>query len=142
MQLVLNNHILRKENGEWGAPSADQEQLTALTAELNKFKSSNSNFENKQGQGLKPKPKDWNKDKKKSGKSKKKQNNDEKWAWKKIPPANGEANTKELSGKTYPWYIKYQAWTLRTSEQCFLPQLKPKNTNKRTSISSKLEDTL
>ena len=39
MQVSLNKYILRKENGERGATSAEQEQLTALTAELNKFKS-------------------------------------------------------------------------------------------------------
>ena len=46
-------------------------------------------------------PKEGNKDKKKIGKGKKKPNNDEKWAWKKISPDNGEAYTKEVTGKTY-----------------------------------------
>ena len=33
IQLTLKN-VIRKENGEWGAPSVEQEKLTALTAEL------------------------------------------------------------------------------------------------------------
>ena len=39
MQLALNKCTLRMENGEWGDPSIEQEQLTALSAELAKLKS-------------------------------------------------------------------------------------------------------
>ena len=36
MQLALNKYIIMKENGEWGALTEQEEQMTALSAELSK----------------------------------------------------------------------------------------------------------
>ena len=47
MQLALKKYILRKENGEWGAPSSEKEQFTALTAELSKYKTDSRNGKNR-----------------------------------------------------------------------------------------------
>ena len=38
MQLALNKYTIRKQNNTWGAPRAEQEQLTALTSEITKLK--------------------------------------------------------------------------------------------------------
>ena len=34
MLLALNKYAMREQNQQWGAPSAEQEQHTALTSEL------------------------------------------------------------------------------------------------------------
>ena len=36
MQLAFNKYTIMKENGEWGAPTEQEEQMTALSAELSK----------------------------------------------------------------------------------------------------------
>ena len=36
MQLALNKYVIRKQNTTWGAPSVEQEQLTALTSKVKK----------------------------------------------------------------------------------------------------------
>ena len=44
-------------------------------------------------------------------------NDDKKWAWKTVPPKNGET-TKKFGGKQYHWCPKHVAWCLHTPEQC------------------------
>ena len=36
MQLALNKYTIMKENGEWGTPIEQEDQMTALSAELSK----------------------------------------------------------------------------------------------------------
>ena len=36
MQLALNKYTIMKENSEWGAPTEQEEQMTALSAKLSK----------------------------------------------------------------------------------------------------------
>ena len=43
MKLALNKYILRKENGEWGSTSSEQEELTALTIEMSRYKTDAEN---------------------------------------------------------------------------------------------------
>ena len=121
MQLALNKYTMRKENGEWGAPSIEQEQITALSLELSKVKSANSSKKskdkNKGGNGAKNDSKT-----NKKGKKVKKSNADmdEMFKWKSVPPAEGTPQTKEVFHKTYHWCVKHRAWTIHSNEECTL----------------------
>jgi len=141
MQLALNKYVLRKENGEWGAPSSEQEQLTALTAELTRYKADAKKGSGKNKGGPKPGNKD-----KKDKKKKKTANNDEKWAWKKTPPANNQPSVKVFNDKTYYWCINHQAWTIHKPADCNLHSSTPNNdvskTKKKKSATSTLNDAL
>ena len=67
----------------------------------------------------KPKPGNAdNDDDKEKGKKKnnKKKQNDEKWAWKKVLPRNGDKE-KTFGGKTYHWCKHHKTWTLHTPEE-------------------------
>ena len=113
MQLVLNKYTLRKENSEWGAPLSEQEQLTALTAELSKYKTDAKN-------GTKPGNKD-----KRDKKKKKPVNNDNRWGWKKTPPTDNQPSGTVFNNKTYHWCINHQAWMIHTPAECSLPASTP-----------------
>ena len=41
MQLFLNNFTMRRESGEWGAPTEEQIQLTVISSEVSKLKENN-----------------------------------------------------------------------------------------------------
>jgi hypothetical protein len=45
-----------------------------------------------------------------------------KYAWKKIPPKNGEPSTKKIHvngvSKTYYWYPYHQQWTVHPPKEC------------------------
>ena len=46
MQLSLNKFTMRRDNGEWGAPTEEQTQLTALSSEVTKLKKNNKQLIN------------------------------------------------------------------------------------------------
>ena len=75
-----------------------------MTAELTKYKADAKKGTGKIKGGSKPGNKD-----KKDKKKKKTANNDEKWAWKKTPPANNQPSVKVFNDKTYYWCINHQA---------------------------------
>ena len=110
MRLALNKYCMRKLNSEWGAPSIEQEQITALSSELQKLKENKSK---NNGTPRKAQDRKQNSSSNKSG--------DKEWAWKKIPPAEGEPESKEMKGRLYHWCIGHQAWTLHKPSDCRLP---------------------
>ena len=51
--------------------------------------------------------------------------NEDKWAWKTVPPTwktvppkEGEELIKTVNGKKYHWCPNHKAWTLHTPEEC------------------------
>ena len=46
MKLSLNKFIIRRDNGEWGAPTEEQTQLIALSFEVTKLKENNKQLIN------------------------------------------------------------------------------------------------
>ena len=107
MQLSLNKFTMRRDNGEWGAPTEEQTQLTALSSEVTKLKENNKQLFNTLKRA------------KKSGKRANPRTvNDKKWAWKKIPPPTGTSSSKTVEGKKYHWCTNHQAWTRHSPEQC------------------------
>ena len=108
MLLALNKYTMRVQNQQWGAPSVEQEQLTALTSELKTVRRQFSTSRKKQGTQR-------TRVDKKRGK-----NDPDKWEWKKVPPNEGDPNTKDFQNKKYHWCIKHQAWTIHTPDEYYL----------------------
>jgi hypothetical protein len=91
----------------WSAPTKEQEQILALTAQVNQLLIA------------KAAP---NKDKRTPPKdlSKRKQDREQKWAWKKILPKEGEPVTKVVDGKTYHLACEHhpKQWVCHTTAEC------------------------
>ena len=101
---------MREQNQQQGAPYTEQKQLTTLTSELKTIRRQFSTSKQRKKQGA-PRTRDG----KRRGK-----NDPDKWEWKKVPPKEGDLNTKDFQNKTYHWCIKHQAWTIHTSDNCYL----------------------
>ena len=96
MQVALIKYKDRKRADVWQAPSAEEEQILALTAQIGEMQKAKSNATTnekaKKPPGAKKDP------------SKKKARTErfaEKYAWKLVPPASGEPKTKDVNKKTY-----------------------------------------
>ena len=119
--------------GTYGALSPEQEQIIALTAQLEqvsgetlrlskkmaeqaKARKGNSN---KQQGTLNPQGKQGKKGKHKNKKdrsNKRAQNEDEKW--KKVPPKAGEPEKKKVGETEWTWCGEHMAWTLHSTAEC------------------------
>ena len=133
MKLAENKYATRKQRGLWGGKTEEQKQIIALTSTVTSLQNSikSRKVSNKFDKRNKNKNKS-DKDKDKKEKSNKKKKNDEKWAWKLVPPKdNGEKN-KKFDGKIYHWYPKHNTWTLHTPQEC--------NKNDRGTDESKDKD--
>ena len=122
MSIAETDYKIRVEKGTWGQLSAEQQQIVALSAQISQFKKSKKNKSKKSGSKTEDDETtqdDTKGKKKKSKKDKAKKGNDEKWAWKKVPPINGET-TKTFEDKTYHWCPKHKAWTLHKPSECRL----------------------
>ena len=73
----------------------------------------------------------------KGAKDKSKQDND-KWAWKKIPPKQGKPTTKKVDNKTYHWCTHHKVWVVNNPSEY---RLKPSDTTNplRTNNSAETE---
>ena len=98
------------KNGEQGVPSIEQEQLTALSTEMAKFKSyprfSNRTVKRSRGDEKTKKAERDRKTRNKKG--------SDQWAWKWIPSIEGKSSAKNAKGKQHHWCIKHQAWILHS----------------------------
>ena len=95
MQVALTKYKDRKRSDTWQTPSAKEEQILTLTAQISNLKRAKANpATNEKGskgttkQGIES----TNTSKAKIA---------EKYAWKLVPPASGEPTTKEHNKKTY-----------------------------------------
>jgi hypothetical protein len=119
MQVALIKYKDRKRSDKWQAPSVEEEQILALTAQisdLQKAKTTTSASDKAKKAGAK----------KKDGEAaKKKARTDryaEKYAWKLIAPATGEPTTKEVGKKTYHFCPHHNsgagAWVIHLPSKC------------------------
>jgi hypothetical protein len=103
MDAAENKYKTRVLLKTWSAPTKEQEQILALTAQVNRLR-------------LPPKKAD------PSGKevSKARQDREKKWAWKKVLPKEGEPVTKVVDGKTYHLACAHHPnqWVCHTTEEC------------------------
>ena len=131
MREAENKYKTLLQEERWNALSPEQTQLVTLTAQLKKLNDSRVSI-GKGGKSRKNKNKDKDEkddesNKEKSSKKRKsgKKNNrkdklGEKWAWKKVPPKDGEPHEKSFEGKKYYWCHFHAFWTLtkHTAENC------------------------
>ena len=92
MQAALIKYKDRKRSGLWQAPSIEEEQILALTAQIDAMEKAKTSA-----------AKAKKSDSKKANDAKKKARTDEyaeKYAWKLVPPAAGEPKTKDVNKKT------------------------------------------
>ena len=111
MQLALNKYTMRNTSGKWGAPTEEQEQLIALTSEVSKLQAENKEILYKR------KVNQENVSTSRSAKAKMR-TKEERCAWKKIPPAENESNTKVKDDKIYWWCVNHQAGYMHTTQKC------------------------
>ncbi len=112
MTLAENKFHALVESNKWNAPTKEQEQILALSAEVKALKGKGKS-------GGKPNDKKkevgrGDKDKKKKEKKERKEKRD---AWRLIKPKDGKT-TMEKNQKTYHWCAYHQKWTLHTSDEC------------------------
>jgi hypothetical protein len=106
--LATQRYNLMVERNEWALEAPKKDEIIAMRAELDNLK----------GQlALSTKTKaaaDEVLDAKTSNKSRQKKDE----AWKKIPPATGEPQTKKIKAKDFHWCIHHMAWTVHRPEEC------------------------
>jgi hypothetical protein len=100
----LTKYKARKLGDKWSAPTKEQGQILALSAQVELLKSA-----------AKQQPKKSAKKEPKSGKK-----GDNKWAWKDVLPKEGEPTTKEFGGKHYHVNCKHHPnqWVCHTTAEC------------------------
>jgi hypothetical protein len=104
MLLAQNKYNTKKQDGEWNAPSTEQEELIALRAELKKLKVTKANKHEVP-------PKDNTSDKQRSRKPRKP-------SWMYIPPSQGEKHTKTVNKKEWHWCPKHECWVRHSPDKC------------------------
>jgi hypothetical protein len=96
----------RKLIGKWSAPTKEQDQILALTAQVELPKSAKKATKKTPADSTTKKPKSAHKD--------------NKWAWKDTLPKAGEATTKEFEGKQYHVNCPHHPnqWVCHTAKEC------------------------
>lgn len=74
---------------------------------------------------------------KKKAENKKPGGSKDKWAWKEVPPKEGEGKTKTVNGKEYHWCPNHEAWTLHTPKEC---KKKPKEPEEIEANEADIEE--
>ena len=124
MQVALTKYKDRIRSDTWQAPSAEEEQIIALTAQISDLRKETSNHAERE-KGKKSTSKKGN-DGKKANKAK----IAEKYAWKLVPPARGEPTTKEVNKKTYHFCPHHNnesgAWVIHHPSKCDRREVKNK----------------
>ena len=101
MEWSLNKYKTRQENQTWCQRSDEEETIIALQAQVQTLL--------EKGKTNKATPK-----KKAKGKSK----TDYRAPWMKVPPNEGEPNTKEVEGKPWHWCPTHEAWVRHKPDEC------------------------
>ena len=127
MRDAENKYKTLLQEERWNAMSPEQSQIIALSAQIRKLTDgrvnlSNRNKRNKKGKDdekspVKAKP---NRGKGKGGKKKGKSKSNDKWAWKRVPPKEGDSDEKLVNNVKYFWCPHHSLWTLtrHTDENC------------------------
>ena len=109
MALAEKQYGIIHGNNMWNAKSAEEEKIEALNAEFVKLKDENLKLSKRIAKKAKE-----DKKTKKDGKKK----DDNTWAWKEVPPKEGQKHTKKFKKKTYHWCPHHNKWTIHTPQQC------------------------
>jgi hypothetical protein len=120
LTMSLIKFQILEDSGKWNSLSPEQEQIVALTSEVIHLKDHNlklaSNAKPFKSRNSGNKPKQSGKGKKPS----KKDADEEKWAWKKVPPKEGEPQSKQVPDfdKIHHWCEDHKAWVFHTPVSC------------------------
>lgn len=106
MNFAITRYKDRVRSNVWQAPSAEQEQIIALTTKLDKL-SKVKVKSNPPAKGTKDRVK-----------SKRTREDDPKFAWKLVPPKEGDPKTKVVNGKTYHFGCPHNAWVFHARHEC------------------------
>jgi hypothetical protein len=124
MQLALDKYYVLVEAKRWKPKNHKgatlEEQIVALTAKVELYKSQATS---KKGGEKKEKAK--------------KAKANKKWAWKLIPPKEGDTKTKNFEGKVYHWCINHASWTVHTAAECKINQGNTTTKKEHTGIKPK-----
>ena len=115
MDWALNKYKTRKEAEQWCQRTTEEETIIALQAQVKTLISNQKKSEaNSKSAGGK-------KDQKKSnrkGKGKGKYKPEDKPAWMRNPPKDGEKQSKTVEGKDYHWCPDHEMWTRHKPSEC------------------------
>ena len=100
MMLAINKYELKVENNTWSVADKKDNRIIALEAEVEKLKSSKGT---RKGNG---------------GNINSGNDDNNKYAWKTIPPAPGAPRFRLWNKKQYHWCPTHEAWTIHTPESC------------------------
>ena len=127
MRDAENKYKTLLQEDRWNAMSAEQSQIIALSAQVRKLtdgrvKLSGKNNKNKKGkdEDKSPAKAKTGKGKNKRGKKRGKAKSNDKWAWKRVPPKDGDGDEKLVNDVKYYWCPHHSLWTLtrHTDENC------------------------
>jgi hypothetical protein len=123
MQVALTKYKDRTRAGKWQAPSHEEEQIMALTAQLKDLKDhklsgkENNDTSNAKAAGKVSRGKNKGKGRRTPG-----DNSTDKYAWKLVPPGTGEPKTKKVNDKEYHFCNNHNdgkgAWVLHNPKKC------------------------
>jgi hypothetical protein len=133
MDWALNKYRARVESDQWCQRTTEEETIIALQAQVKKLIST-AKTEKKGAKDKKAKAKSSN-DESKSAKQK----GNSSGGWKKIPPKEGESNTKQEGGKEWHWCSNHKAWTRHKESECKGIDFKPTNDNAKKASKAKDE---
>jgi hypothetical protein len=130
MKGAFNMYIKRVDKGVWKALTEEQEQIIALTAQVQTLQKEKAVAKKAKTKKKKEEEKKEANDDGEDKKPKKKTEKKEKPAWMLKPPTDGK-NKKTVNGKEYHWCPKHKAWGRHLPADCRLPaEEKPSETPK------------
>ena len=105
MSSALTKYKTLKMKGQWEAPSPEQEQIIALSAEMSSMRAKVAKTKVREKTGSDKKSQDGKKGPRK---------NEGSYAWKDVAPKVGDPKSKDVKGKTYYWCTNHEhpQWTL------------------------------
>jgi hypothetical protein len=145
MTLALNKYEDLVKDGQWNAKSAEQEQIVALTAKLDKLQDANLKLAKTLRSGNQSRGSNRSNNSNKTDKSsdtrEKHTNKKKPWEWKKTPPKAGEPHSKfvKVKGKEleYHWCDEHPAWVRHKPADCELKKQRAKEQDERGSEDNK-----
>ena len=142
MQLALNKYTIMKENGEWGAPTEQEEQMTALSAELSKKMEALSEITKQIKRGKSNQDRASQQPNNSNSSKARKARKEARHAWKKIPPKQGDPETTVFEERTYHWCPNHQAWCMHLAKDCTYKPEATGSTSSNKSRSTKFSEAL
>ena len=113
MDWALNKYKTRKESDQWCQRTTEEETIIALQSQVKSLMSKKSDASGKSA-GRKKDQKNTNK----KGKGKGKFKPEDRPAWMKTPPKDGEKQSKTVEGKEYHLCPDHESWTRHKPSEC------------------------